>query len=183
MSAIDDAQEEAKADMTPMIDVVFLMIIFFICIEFKVLESKLNAFLPTDKGSQSTVVEPEEQLSIKIHVESKGTPAFGKKAPNSINPGTGRPNRFRLKGHKVRWEVGPTPIYTLEALREELGRIANADASQIPDKKTGKMKLMGCVIEAYPGTYYEDVAKTNDAANDAGFEEVNFGGGLGPGKK
>ena len=32
MSAIDDAQEEAKADMTPMIDVVFLMIIFFICI-------------------------------------------------------------------------------------------------------------------------------------------------------
>ena len=89
MSAIDDAQEEAKADMTPMIDVVFLMIIFFICIEFKVLESKLNAFLPTDKGSQSTVVEPEEQLSIKIHVESKGTPDFGKKAPNSINPGTG----------------------------------------------------------------------------------------------
>jgi biopolymer transport protein ExbD len=73
MSALDDAQEEAKADMTPMIDVVFLMIIFFICIEFKVLESKLDAFLPTDKGSQSTVVEPEEQLAIKIHVEAKGT--------------------------------------------------------------------------------------------------------------
>ena len=38
MSAIDDAQEEAKSDMTPMIDVVFLMIIFFVCIDFKVLE-------------------------------------------------------------------------------------------------------------------------------------------------
>ena len=182
MSAIDDAQEEAKADMTPMIDVVFLMIIFFICIEFKVLESKLNAFLPTDKGSQNTVVEPEEQLSIKIHVEAKGTPDYSKYGGKGINPNTGRPNRFRLNGHKVRWEVGPTPIHSLAALREELGRIANAPESMIPDKKNGGQKLMSCVIEAYPGTYYEDVAKTNDAANDAGFTEVNFGGGLGPGK-
>ena len=182
MSAIDDAQEEAKADMTPMIDVVFLMIIFFICIEFKVLESKLNAFLPTDKGSQSTVVEPQEQLSIKIHVERKGTADYGKNGPG-VNIGTGRPRRFRLNGHKVKWEVGPTPCYSLKELRAELGRIAADPGSMIPDlKNPGRQKLMSCVIEAYPGTYYEDVAKTNDAANDAGFEEVNFGGGLGPGK-
>ncbi len=37
MGAIEDAQEEVKPDMTPMIDVVFLIIIFFICIDFKVL--------------------------------------------------------------------------------------------------------------------------------------------------
>ncbi|MCK5941914.1 MAG: biopolymer transporter ExbD [Planctomycetes bacterium] len=182
MSAIDDAQEEAKADMTPMIDVVFLMIIFFICIEFKVLESKLDAFLPTDKGSQSTVVEPEEQLTIKIHVESKGVPDYSKYGGKGLNPGTGRPNRFALVGHKVKWEIGPKPVYTLQAVKDELTRIANDPASQIPDKKTGGRKLMSCVIEAYPGTYYEDVAKTNDAANAAGFTEVNFGGGLGPGK-
>ncbi|MGC6489140.1 MAG: biopolymer transporter ExbD [Planctomycetota bacterium] len=187
MSALDDAQEEAKADMTPMIDVVFLMIIFFICIEFKVLESKLDAFLPTDKGSQSTVVEPEEQLSIKIHVESKGakqTMDAGQLVnfTPGINPNTGRPLRFRLTGHKVKWEVGPKPIYTLKALKDELDRIARDPASQIPDKKTGGTKLMSCVIEAYPGAMYADVAATNDAANAAGFEEVNFGGGLGPGK-
>ena len=39
--------EEQKGDMTPMIDVVFLLIVFFLCIEFKVLESRLDAFLPT----------------------------------------------------------------------------------------------------------------------------------------
>jgi len=182
MTAIDDAQEEAKADMTPMIDVVFLMIIFFICIEFKVLESKLDAFLPTDKGSQNTVVEPEEQLAIKIHVESKGTPNYEKYGGKGINPNTDRPNRFALEGHRVRWEVGPKPLATIEAVKAELDRIARDPASQIPDKKTGGKKLMSCVIEAYPGTYYEDVAKTNDAANAAGFKEVNFGGGLGPGK-
>jgi len=182
MSAIDDAQEEAKADMTPMIDVVFLMIIFFICIEFKVLESKLDAFLPTDKGSQSTVVEPEEQLAIKIHVESSGAKNYEKYGGKGINPGTGRPNRFALEGHKVKWEIGPKPVYSLAEVKKELERIAQDPASQIPDKKTGGKKLMSCVIEAYPGTYYEDVAKTNDAANAAGFTEVNFGGGLGPGK-
>lgn len=182
MSAIDDAQEESKADMTPMIDVVFLMIIFFICIEFKVLESKLDAFLPTDKGSQNTVVEPEEQLSIKIHVEAKGTADYDRYGGKGVNPNTGRPNRFQLIGHKVKWEVGPKPIYTLAALRDELGRIATDPSSQIPDAKTGSTKLMSCVIEAYPGAMYADVAATNDAANDAGFEEVNFGGGLGPGK-
>ena len=48
MGALEDAQEEVKPDMTPMIDVVFLMIIFFICIDFKVLESKLPAYLPKD---------------------------------------------------------------------------------------------------------------------------------------
>ena len=183
MTALEDAQEESKADMTPMIDVVFLMIIFFICIEFKVLESKLDAFLPTDKGSQNTVVEPEEQLSIKTHVESKGTPEFkfgGQ--PGAINPDTKRPYRFVLKGHKARWEVGPKPVPTIDGVFEELKRIAGLPESQIPDKKTGGKKLMSCVIEAYPGTFYEDVAKTNDAANAAGFKEVNFGGGLGEAK-
>ena len=182
MSALDDAQEEATADMTPMIDVVFLMIIFFICIEFKVLESKLDAFLPTDKGSQSTVVEPEEQLSIKIHVEAKGNPDYSKYGGKGINPNTERPNRFALIGHKVRYEIGPKPVGTLAAVKAELDRIAGDPSSMIPDKKTGGKKLMSCVIEPYPGTYYEDVAKTNDAANAAGFKEVNFGGGLGEGK-
>ena len=137
MTALDDAQEEAKADMTPMIDVVFLMIIFFICIEFKVLESKLDAFLPTDKGSQSTVVEPEEQLSIKIHVESKGTPGYKTGAAGVLNPETDRPYRFVLTGHRVRYEVGPKPLSTIQAVKLELDRIAADPISQIPDKKTG----------------------------------------------
>ncbi|MBX3461758.1 MAG: biopolymer transporter ExbD [Planctomycetes bacterium] len=179
MTALDDAQEEAKGDMTPMIDVVFLMIIFFICIDFKVLESKLPAYLPKDKGSQSDVVEPQEQLSVKIHVESAGTPIY----PEGVTAGTispnGRPYRFKLEGHRVKWEVGPKPLYNLADVQKELVRIAQDPASQVPDKETGGKKLMTCVIEAYPGTYYEDVARTTDACNAAGFKEINFGGGLG----
>ena len=180
MGALEDAQEEVKPDMTPMIDVVFLMIIFFICIDFKVLESKLPAYLPKDKGSQSTVVEPQEQLSVKVYVETEGKRKYpdGVSA-GAINQGTKRPFRFKLEGHLIKWEVGPKPLYKIEDVKNELTRIARDPASQVPDKEKGGKKLMGCVIEAYPGTYYDDVAKTADACHEAGFQEINFGGGLG----
>jgi biopolymer transport protein ExbD len=177
-SAID--VEDARTDMTPMIDVVFLMIIFFICIDFKVLESKLPAFLPKDKGSQSTVVEPQEQLSVKIHVDNAGTPDYPKGGGAGVlNPNTGRAYRFVLKDHRVKWEVGPKQLFKLEDVKAELDKIAKDPNSMVPDKDTGGKKLMSCVIEAYPGTYYDDVAKTADACSVAGFKEINFGGGLG----
>ncbi len=179
MSAIDDVQEEVKPDMTPMIDVVFLMIIFFICIDFKILESKLPAYLPKDKGSQSTVVEPQEQLSVQVHVEAEGIKNWDGKTPGGTNENTGRPYRFKLEGHRVKWVVGPKPLYSIQDVANELKRIAQDPASQVPDKDTGGKKLMGCVIEAHVGTFYEDVAKTADACHEAGFKEINFGGGLG----
>lgn len=43
--------------MTPMIDVIFQLIIFFMCsIHFKSLEGKLYSYLPKDKGMNMTVV-------------------------------------------------------------------------------------------------------------------------------
>jgi len=184
MTALEDAQEEVKPDMTPMIDVVFLMIIFFICIDFKVLESKLPAYLPKDKGSQSDVVEPQEQLSVGIYVEAQGTPEYPPGIQKGdINKNNLRPYRFKLNGHRAKWEVGPKPLYEIKEVEKELKRIAIDPASQVPDKETGGKKLMACVIEAHPGTYYEDVAKTADACHNAGFQEINFGGGLGEKKK
>ena len=176
MSAIDDVQEEVKPDMTPMIDVVFLMIIFFICIEFKVLESKLPAFLPKDKGSSNDIVAPKEQLSLKIHPEAPGSKIWKDGGDGLINPNTKRPYRFKLRDHQVRWEVGPKPLYRIEDVEAELQRIAADPNSQVPDKDTGGKQRMGCVIEAYPGTCYDDVTKTADACHQAGFKEINFSG-------
>jgi biopolymer transport protein ExbD len=181
MSALDDAQEEVKADMTPMIDVVFLMIIFFVCIDFKVLESKLPAYLPKDKGSSPTVAPPQEQLSVKIYVEAAGQPLYPEGASAGVlNPNTKRPYRFKMQGHKIRWEVGPKPLYNINDVKAELTRIVKDPNSMVPDvAKQGTKKLLPCVVEAYPGTFYDDVAKTADACNEAGFKEINFGGGLG----
>ena len=57
--------DEIKMDMTPMIDVVFQLMIFFMCtIKFKTLEGKLTAYLPKDVGVNTDAgVVPEEELS------------------------------------------------------------------------------------------------------------------------
>lgn len=169
MAQIASPDDEAKGDMTPMIDVVFLLIVFFICIDFKVLESKLDAFLPTDKGSHPKEVVPEEQLVVRVHVEHAGTKV---KDPT-------RPTRFRLQGHKVRLEVGPNACSSFAAGEQELTRVANDPASMIPDEGTGGRKLMACVVEGYPGTCYDDVARAADLCRAAGFEDIHFGSGLG----
>jgi biopolymer transport protein ExbD len=181
-AALEAAQEEVKPDMTPMIDCVFLMIIFFICIDFKVLESKLPAYLPKDKGSQSFKVEPIEQLSVGIYNDGKGTKRY---APGGgeglINENTKRPYRFILDNHRVKWLVGPTPVTNVPDLLTQLERIYNNRQTWQPDKdKPGQLKPMPVVIEPHPGTYYNDAAITADAVRKAGFTEVNFGGGLGP---
>ena len=61
-----DNMEEIEGDMTPMIDVTFQLIIFFICtIKFKTLEGKLETQLPKDVGVNSS---PVDQLLDKIEI-------------------------------------------------------------------------------------------------------------------
>lgn len=60
--------ETMETDLTPMIDVAFLIIIFFMCLPFKTLDGKLQAFLPTEKGLNPTPEKPPELFFIKIHI-------------------------------------------------------------------------------------------------------------------
>ncbi len=170
-SHLKDAEEEAKPDMTPMIDAVFLLIIFFLCIDFKTLEAKLPAYLPKDKGSQATSSPPVEQLSLKILNDE-----WGREVPRI--PGKAKP--FALIGHKVHWLLGPKKFTELTELVDELERIASDPRQRVPDDKNpGRMKKKPIVIEPQPGATYGDVATTVDAVTKAGFEEINFGGGRG----
>jgi len=179
MSALDCAHGESKPDMTPMIDVVFLMIVFFVCIDFQVLESKLAAFLPRDKGGGSPA-PPQEQLSVKILVDHAGVPKYERGGPGEVDKTTGRLYRFKLEGHRVRYEVGPSPFDSIAEAKVELTRIARSPLSMVDDvSKPGTKKLLPCVIEAFPGSCYDDVAMVADACKEAGFEEINFCGGLG----
>jgi biopolymer transport protein ExbD len=59
---------EMKLELTPMIDVSFLLIIFFICLPFKTLAGKLAAFLPTDKGINPTPQEPLAEIKVQVHL-------------------------------------------------------------------------------------------------------------------
>jgi hypothetical protein len=182
MTLMEEAQEEVKLDMTPMIDCVFLMIIFFVCIDFKILEAKLPAYLPKDKGSSNQQVDPQEQLSVKIINENAGTKEPRIPGHVGYNPNTKPPRMYPIRrvGHTVHWEVGPERINTLEELKDRLQRVYDNHSTWQPDKDhPGDTKPIPIVIEPYPGTYYDDVARTVDVVKACKFPEVNFGGGLG----
>jgi biopolymer transport protein ExbD len=168
----EEVSKEAEMDMTPMIDVVFLLIIFFLCIDFKILEAKLPAYLPKDKGSQPEEVEPQEQLRIKIVCEVPGT--------RKDRPGS--KTAYYLLGHKVTFTVGPKKVETLEELKTELEEIYKDPEREVPDPKTGGKKKMGVVVEPGVNVVYGDVAPCVDAISTTGFKDINFGGGLGSSK-
>lgn len=162
-------------DMTPMIDVVFLLIVFFLCIEFKVLESRLDAFLPSDVGSRAQAVLPEEQLVVRVLVAEEGR----REAHGAALAEPGRPQRYRLIGHRARYEVGPVACGDIGACERELRRLAADPSLLVPDRAGGK-KRMRCVVEGLPGSRYDDVAQAADLCRDAGFDDITFGGGMGP---
>lgn len=59
--------EDVKLELTPMIDVTFLLLIFFICtMKFKVLEGKLETQLPKDVGVNSN---PVDEMLEKVEID------------------------------------------------------------------------------------------------------------------
>lgn len=74
-SSSDKIHEEVVMDLTPMIDVTFQLLIFFmLTIKFKILEGKLQSLLPLDKGLASTPakIETEDvEIVMKVTEETK----------------------------------------------------------------------------------------------------------------
>jgi len=161
--------EPASSDMTPMIDVVFLMIVFFVCIDFRVLEAKLPAYLPRDVGGSGARVEPQEQLIVQVHVTEPG------RATTSAVAKDGRPPRQRLVGHRVEWAVGPRRFVDLELAKQELTRLAADPKLLVPDPSTGGKKRMRVVVEGANDARYDDITRAADACHSAGFDDLTFG--------
>lgn len=73
---MDGEDNEAHPDMTPMIDVVFQLLIFFlVSMKFKTLDMKIDAFLPKDKGLAKTITKIEEKpKAVAVLKRQKGQP-------------------------------------------------------------------------------------------------------------
>ena len=156
-----ERSETRELEMTPMIDVTFLLLIFFMCtLKFKTLEGKLEAFLPKDVGVSPAAATELERVAIEVEVLEEG---------RRLDPVTGAPwdgqGRYRFdSSRRLSYRVGP---FRTTRLSELLSRLKQLRASDPTLKAT---------LDARPGVVYADVVKVLDLVLAAGFQELTFVG-------
>ena len=69
-----DVKSKPKLEMTPMIDVVFNLLIFFLCSPFKIAEGQLDAFLPKDQSIHPPNIEKEDKIVIFLRDSGRRIP-------------------------------------------------------------------------------------------------------------
>lgn len=168
------ADLEARTDMTPMIDCVFLMIVFFVCVDFRSLEAKLPAYLPKDRGSSRAVVAPSPELEVRVLAQQSGVRRYP--GGDGVDAATRRPRRYVVEGHGVRWLVGPSPVTDRRELAAQLQRVHDDRSTWQEDAQhPGRLVPPHVVIAPQAGVVYDDVAATADALRAAGYAEIHFG--------
>jgi biopolymer transport protein ExbD len=119
--------EEAKLEMTPMIDVTFLLLIFFLAtLRFKTLDGRLAAYLPNDGLSNlPALTEPVQPLDLVIEVVAPGTRLTLQGERWSEGSG-----RYRFASDRVlSYSLGPGRFRTFEQLDARLQALAGQSES------------------------------------------------------
>jgi len=156
------AEDTCELEMTPMIDVTFLLLIFFLLtLKFKTLEGKLSAYLPKDVGVNTSDAEEIEKVEILIKVINEGNKLDAK----GENPWTEKGTRFSYDStRELTYKVGATTFTDIGLLEERLKTLYEAD-----DERPA-------TIDSRPKTVYEDVVRVLDATINAGFTNITFVG-------
>ena len=156
-----DFEREDRLEMTPMIDVTFLLLVFFLCtIRFKTLEGKLSAYLPKSEGVNPTHAEPIQKIDVQLRVTAEGE---RRSARDSGRPWDGQ-GRFQWIGREVRYRVGPREFSDLEDVRRRVEELHRLD----PERPAR--------IEAGSGSLQSEVVHVLDALREAGLTEISFVG-------
>ncbi len=157
--------EEVKPDMAPMIDVTFLLLIFFIVtLKFKVLEGRLDAALPKDMGTNTSPIEPIEKVDIKLFVHRRGT-----MAPDPATASTTyKDGRLKhIVGRTIRYEVGASKFTDLAKLDQFLDQFARTQ-EMLDDTPI--------TLDPRKNTVYGDIVVVLDVVIKKGFRKISFAG-------
>ena len=165
--------EEVKPDMTPMIDVTFLLLIFFIVtLKFKTLEGRLDSNLPKDMGTSTQETPPVEKVDIVIRVGNPGLKQPDPATRTKSKP-LGRLDHFR--GRILKVSIG-TSVYTVRNdAHDEKGLLADLDKLRRKLQDFDKEETP-ITLDAREGIIYEDVIGILDLVIDEGFQKVSFAG-------
>ncbi|MHC4939793.1 MAG: ExbD/TolR family protein [Planctomycetota bacterium] len=157
------APEKEGANLTPLIDVAFLILIFFMCLPFRTLDAKLAAHLP-EEGFGPTG-QPPQKFVIKVHI-------------------LGRDEQPRI------WGGREVPAPTRVLYRFESGRVT-ADLevvmAHIRKSKRAAEGLLHTVvrgeIKAAPRVQHKYAIALLNRFAEAGITDVDFYGARLPGRR
>ena len=156
---------QIKMEFTPMIDVVFLLLIFFMCtLKFKTLEGKLSAYLPKDVGVNTSQAEPIEKVEIMLQVIEEGT-KYRADSPDTVL-WNGTDKRFVYgSDRRIRYTVGAMRTFDLKELGTRIETMLKLGGEKRP-----------ATIDPRKGIVYADVTKVLDVVISAKYDEVTFVG-------
>ena len=131
--------EEVEMELTPMIDVVFLLLIFFIVtMKFKVLEGKLVTELPKDEGTSAGDPPLIDKIEIDIETSSGSADGFivkvnGQTMPNmaTFRQTLGRYVSAAPEGESARGTLYPRPPVNYEQVVKVIDNCLMADLTDI----------------------------------------------------
>ena len=106
--------EEAELDMTPMIDIVFQLLIFFLLsAKFIALEGQLSSYLPKDRGLQASFskIEPDEVIFFLEWVADPVNDKTGRVRCQTINY---KPNPGATSGQDHEFESQDATVGQIE---------------------------------------------------------------------
>jgi biopolymer transport protein ExbD len=176
-----DGDEAFDINLTPMIDVVFQLIIFFMCaMKFKTLEKKIEAFLPKDRGLEATPQRIEERQEIKVTIKQEldeGVPHFvmfgediGRTASDNGVPRLKKPDDLRSGTEIEAWDAKRAAFWNrhikdkLVKVQEEIERLFDTD------------KTLPGQIDAGPNVRHEYVVAVLNCFMAAGMTDITFVG-------
>lgn len=152
-------EARTQADLTPMIDVVFQLLIFFLLnLQYRALEGRLDAFLPKERGAAHGVASLVTPVEITLRVVTPGErrdPLDPARAWSGSGP-------YALVGRELAYAVGPRQSRSLADVERWLAELVRASEER---------KL---VVDPREGTLYDDVVPLLDLAHEAGFDGLTF---------
>lgn len=163
----DLENEHCELQMTPMIDVTFLLLIFFMCtLKFKVLEGTMGAYLPKDVGVSRGPADPLEKIVVRLDVVEPGTrqrPEPGGELRPYTQADADQDLRFQYGNDRVvHYSVGARSGLTRSEAVEALGSLVESR----PEAR--------CSIDARNGVIQSEVVEMLDAFLAAGVQDVTF---------
>lgn len=147
-----------KGDFTPMIDVVFLLLVFFLCAtRFRQDEGMLKALLPKDRGRDGVTTSTPEPVRLRLRRGAEGRVSLRLGALELEQVA-----HYPDPEHYRNVQTEPTPDYAelerrLQALREIGGALPPA-----------------VIIDAEPRVPYRHVVRALNACAAAGLKDVAF---------